>query len=124
MHKKRVTGFATVQGGCTTTQVGWKVTIEVTIHDVILQLRPNGVGDRHLRRDLWARFGKIYCQASISEPDLGGIVEFKFTRQYKLQGATQQEKLGHLRIEQLYNPRSLSRALFDLCRALIKPLSM
>ena len=30
-------------------RVGQKVTIEVIIHDVMLELRPNGVGGRHLR---------------------------------------------------------------------------
>lgn len=55
-------------GGCAATQVGQKVTIEVNIHDGMLELRPNGVGDRHLRRNLWERFGKIYHQGSINEP--------------------------------------------------------
>ena len=41
-------------------RVGLKVTIEVTIHDWMFDLRPNEVGDRHLRHNLWARFGKIY----------------------------------------------------------------
>ena len=74
--------------GYATTQVGQKVTIEVTIHDGILDLRPNAVGGKHLRLDLWARFGKICCEGTINEPDLGGTVELKFKKHYKLQGAT------------------------------------
>lgn len=93
------------------------MTVEVTIHDGMLDLRPNGAGDGHLRHDLWARFGKIYHQSSFNEPDLGGTVEFKFKKCYKLQGAAQQTILGHLRIERL------SRALFFLCQASIEPLS-
>ena len=87
-------------------RVGQKVTIEVTIHDGMLDLRPNGTGDRHLRHNLWARCGKIRHQGRINEPDFGGTVEFKFKMFYKLQGDTQQTTLGHLQIEQL------SRALF------------
>ena len=37
------------KGGCVVARVGWKVTVIVTIHDVMLGLRPNGVGGRHLR---------------------------------------------------------------------------
>jgi len=37
------------KGGCSTVPVGRKVTVEVTIHDVMLDLRPNGVGGMHLR---------------------------------------------------------------------------
>ena len=44
--------------------------------------------------------------------DLGGTIEFKFKRRYKLQRATQKKTLGHLRIELLYTLRILSKALF------------
>jgi len=103
-------------------QVGQKVTVGVTIHDVMLDLRPNGAGGRNLRHDLWVRFGKICHQGSINALDLGGMVEFKFKRHYKLQRATQKTKLGHLQIELLDTPHSLRRALFGLCRAFIEPL--
>lgn len=93
------------------------MTVEVIIHDGMLDLRPNGAGDRHLRRDLWARFRKICRQGSINEPDLGRTVEFKFKKCYKLQGAAHETTLGHSQIERL------SRALFVLCQALIEPLS-
>jgi len=91
------------------------VTIEVTIHDGMLDLTPNGAGDKQLRCELWARFGKIYHQGSINEPVLGGTFEFKFKKCYKVQRATQQTILGHLRIEQL------SRALIVVSRELIEP---
>lgn len=105
-------------------RVGQKVTVEVTIHNGMLDLRPNGAGGRHLRHDLWEIFGKIYHQGSINDPDLGGTVEFKFKRPYKLQRAAQQTTLGQLRIEQLYALHSLSRALFDLYREFIERLNM
>ena len=47
------------KGGCAATWVGQKVTAGVAIHDVMLDLRLNGVGDKNLRCNLWARFGKI-----------------------------------------------------------------
>ena len=96
-------------GGSVAARVGQKVIVEVTIHD--------GMLDRHLRHDLWERSGKICRQGSINEPDFGGAIEFKFKRHYKLQRATQQTTLGHLRIE------LLSRALIVVSWALIEPLS-
>jgi len=69
-------------------RVGQKVTIWVTIHDVMLDLRLEGVSDKHLRCDLWEIFGKICCEESINELDLGRTVEFKFKKRYKLQRAT------------------------------------
>jgi len=56
---------------CVEVWVGWEVTIGVTIHDEMSDLRPNGVGDGHLRHDLWARFGKICRQESID-----GVVSY------------------------------------------------
>jgi len=87
--------------GCTVTQVGWEVTIGVTIHDEMFDLRPNGADVGHLRRELWERFGKICCQESINGPKLGGVIEFKFKRCHKTHKASQQTTLGHLRIERL-----------------------
>lgn len=45
-------------GGCAATRVGQKVTVDITIHDGMLNIRPNGVGGRYLTHMLWARFGK------------------------------------------------------------------
>ena len=66
--------------GCDATWTRRKVIVGVTIYDGMLNLRSNGVGDEHLRCDLWAIFWKICCQERINEPDLGGTVEFKFKK--------------------------------------------
>ncbi len=76
------------KGSFAVAHVGWKVTVIVTIHDVMLGLRPNGAGGRHLRQTLWAIFGKICHQGRINGSDLGGTVKFKFKRRYKLQRTT------------------------------------
>ena len=56
-HKIRMSqGSQPCIEGYATTRVGREVTVEVTIHDGMCHLRPNGVGSGHLRRDLWARF--------------------------------------------------------------------
>ena len=69
--------------GYTAMQVCWEVTVGVTIHDEMSDLRPNGASGGHLRHELWENFGKICYQESISGPKLGGRVEFKFERRYK-----------------------------------------
>ena len=97
--------------------VGQKMIVEVTTQDGMLDLKKNGVGNGHLRRDLWVRFGKICCQGSINDLDLGGTVKFKFKMRYKLQRASQQTTLGHFKIY------LLTRALIVECRAMFKPLS-
>lgn len=42
-------GLPQCKGSCATAQVGWKVTVIVTNHDVMLGLRPNEAGGRNLR---------------------------------------------------------------------------
>ena len=86
-------GLRPRKGGCATERVGWKVTVVVNIHDVMLDLRPNAAGGRHLRCALWERFGKICHQGSINGPNLGGTIEFKFKRAYKLQRTAQYKTL-------------------------------
>ncbi len=54
------------------------MTVTVTIHDVMLGLRPNGEGGKHLRKTLWARFLKICRQVSINGPNVGGMAKFEF----------------------------------------------
>lgn len=95
---------------------GQKVTVIVTIHDVMLVLRSNGVGSRNLSQDFWDRFGKIYRQGSINEPDLWAMVEFKFKKRYELQRDAQQTTLGHLRNELLLSHVSMNPNLFDLLK--------
>jgi len=77
-------------------RVGPKVTVGVTIHNGMLYLRPNGAGGRNLRHNLWKIFGKIFRQRSINDLDLGGTVEFKFKRHYKLKRVVQQTTLSLL----------------------------
>lgn len=77
------------------------MTVGVTIHNGMFDLRPNGVGDKKLRGELWARFGKIYCPESINGPKLGGMVEFEFERRYKTQRDSQKTTLSHFIIERL-----------------------
>ena len=80
-------GLRQRKGSYDATQVGWNMTVIVTIHNVMLGLRSNGAGDRHLRRILWVRFLEIYRQSSINGLNMGGMVEFEFKRPYKLQVA-------------------------------------
>ena len=97
------------------------MTVIVTIHDVMLSLRQKGASDRNFMQALWARFGKIYHQGSINEPDLGGMVEIEFKRCYKLQRATQKTTLGHLRIELVCVERFMNPDPFDILK--LKALS-
>ena len=89
------------KGSCAVVWVGWKVTVIVTIHDVMLVLRPNGVGSKHSRWTLWGRFLKISSQLSINGQNVGGTIEFKFKRLYKLQRVVQLTTHGNLRTELL-----------------------
>jgi len=93
------------------------VTVTVIIHDGMLILRPNGVGDRHLRQTLWAIFLKIYRKSSINVPNMGELVKFKFKRCYKLQRDIQQTTLGNLRAELLCAQKLMNPDLFDLLKA-------
>ena len=97
-------------------QVCQKVTIKVTVHNWMVGLWPNGVSGRHLRRNLWIRFLKIYRQSSINGPNVGGTVEFKFKRRYKLQRDVQQITLGNLRTELLRAQTFMNPDLFDLLK--------
>ena len=78
-------------GGCDATRVGWEVTIGVTVHDGMSDLRKKRAGDGHLRHELRARFGTICHQERINGLELGGTVEFEFKKRYKIQRATQKK---------------------------------
>ena len=86
-------------GDCGAMWIGLEVTIVVTIHDRMFDLRQKGVGEGHLRHELRAIFGTIYCQESIDGLELGGTVKFVFKRRYKTLGASHEETLVHLRFE-------------------------
>jgi len=59
-RNKNSQGPRPCMGVYATTRVGQKVTVEVSIHDGMLDLRPNGAGNKHLRCDLWDIFEKMY----------------------------------------------------------------
>ena len=107
-------GLRPRMGGFTATQVGWEVTIGVTIHDGMSELRQKGAGGGYLRHELRTRFGTICQQESINDSELGAMVEFKFKRCYKTPRASHEIKLVHLRFEQLRRAQSVEhRAIFE-----------
>ena len=75
------------------------MTVKVIVHDLMVEVRPNGAGNGHLRQNVWLRSLKICRQSGINEPILEGTVGFKIP--YKLQVVVQQETLGNLRVELL-----------------------
>ena len=77
------------------------MTIKVTVHDLAVEMWPNGVGNQHLRCNLWVISLKIYCQSNINEQNVGETVRFEFKIPYKSQVAAQQKTLGILSIELL-----------------------
>ena len=91
------------------------MTVGVTVHDKITNLRQRGAGSRKLRHELRARFGTICCQEGINDSKVGGMVEFKFKGCYKTLRASHEATLGCFRFEQLQSIE---------CRALLPPLSM
>ena len=103
---------------CVAVQVGWEVTVGVTVHDGMSDLRQKGAGDGHLRCELREIFGTIYRQERIGGPELGGIVEFEFKRLYKTLGSSHKTTLVHLRFEQMIRAQSVE------CQAIFKPQSL
>ena len=75
-------------GDCAAMKIGYKVIVEVTIHNGMTNLRENGAGGGNLRHDLWERFGKTCHQGSINESKLRGMVKFKFKRCYNTKRTT------------------------------------
>jgi len=73
--------------GCAVAWVGWEVTIGVTVHDKMSNLRQQGAGGGKLRQEVKTRFGTICHQSHINEPNKGGMVEFEFKKAYKSQVA-------------------------------------
>lgn len=81
------------EGSCTTqgeiAQVSQKVAIKVIVHDLKVEMQPNGVGGQNLRQNLRIKSLKIYCQSGINEVNVGGMVRFEFKIPYKLQVVSQ-----------------------------------
>ena len=86
-------------------QCSQKVTVTVTIHDLIARRWLRGVGGewhlRHLRLNLRVKSWKICHQFSIYGWTLGGTVKFEFEFAYKLHVAVQQKSLFTLKISVL-----------------------
>lgn len=61
-------------GGYATAQVGWEVTVSVTVHDKMFNLRQIGAGGGQLRHKLRAIFGTIYHQEGINDSEEKGKV--------------------------------------------------
>ena len=106
-------------GGCCSTQreISQKVTIKVTIHDLMVSLRTNGAGDRHLSQTSWLRFLKIYRQYSINGPNVGETVGFDFKKPYKLQVVVQRKTLAILKIQLLRYHLCMDLSNFEALRA-------
>jgi len=50
--------------------------VKVIVHDLMVEMQPNGAGDQHLRRNLWVRSLQICRQSGINVLNLGGMVGF------------------------------------------------
>lgn len=87
--------------GCTATQVGWKLTIGVTVHGKRSNLRQKGASGGQLRHELRTRFWATCHQEGINDAKVGGRVEFKFIGPDKNPRASSKETLGCLRIKQV-----------------------
>lgn len=70
-------------GGCATTQVGWEVTVGVTVHEKRSNLRQKGARGGQLRHELRDTFQMICRQEGINDSKVGGRDEFKFKICYK-----------------------------------------
>ena len=84
-----------------TTWLGWEVTIGITVHDKMSNLRQKGVGDQQLRHEVRTRFGTICRQSSINGSNVGGTVKFEFKKPYKSKVDIQRTTLSVLRIQLL-----------------------
>ena len=104
----RTQGLRPCTGGYAATQVGWEITIGVTVHDEMPNLRQKGAGSENLRHELRARFGAICCQESIDGPELGGTVRFEFKRCYKTPRANHETTLVHLSLSSSLEHKVLS----------------
>ena len=80
--------------GCAAVRVGWEVTIGVTVHEKMSNLRQRRPGGMQLRHEVKTRFGTICRQSSINVPNMGGTVEFEFKKAYESQMAIQEQPLA------------------------------
>jgi len=93
-------GSCSCIGVCAATRVGWEVIVGITVHDKVSNLTQRGVDNGKLIHELRDRFGTICRQEGINDSEVGGMVEFKFKRCYKIPRASHEATLGCLRIQQ------------------------
>lgn len=71
-HRNSMTqGSRPRTGGCTAARVGWEVTVGVTVHDKMSNLRKKGAGSGQLRHELRARFKAIYAKKALISQNWG-----------------------------------------------------
>lgn len=83
----------------------------------MVDLRPNGAIDKHLRKTLWVKFLKICLQSSIDGLNVGGTVGFEFKKPYKSQMVVQRKTLGILKIQLLRYQLYMDLANFEALRS-------
>ncbi len=93
------------------------MTVCVTVHDKMSNLRKGGAGDGQLRHAVRTGFGTIYCEYSINGPNMGGMVEFEFKKAYKSQVAIQRTTLSVLRIQLLHYQVGMDLTNLEALRA-------
>ena len=100
-------GSCSHRGGCIVTWVGWEVTVGVTIHNEMSNLRQKGAGSRQLRHEVRAIFVTIYRQECINDSEVWGTVEFKFKWHYKNPRDSHETMLLHLIFKLLRRAQSV-----------------
>lgn len=79
--------------GHAATRVGWEVTIGVTIHDRMSNLRPNRVGGGHSRHALWARFEKSATKKAFMARNWGEWLNLNSKGTIKLTGLASKQHM-------------------------------
>jgi len=79
-------------------QVSQKVTVKVSVHDLMVRIWPNGAGGQHLRKKLWLGSLEIFCQSDINELMLGGMVRFEIESAYNYRWLPSEKHLEFLEL--------------------------
>ena len=75
------------------------MTICVTVHDKMSNLRQKGAGARQLRHKVKIGFGMICHQEGTNDSEMEGMTEFKSKCYYKIPWGSFQASLGFSRID-------------------------
>ena len=89
------------------------MTVGVTVHDKMSELRRKGVGGGHLRHRVRTRFETICRQYSINDPEKGRTVDFEFQHAYKSQEGIHQKIYGIGRSKLFYLPIGMELLIVD-----------